>query len=435
MVEIRMTEKELNRENKILQAMEGKLYVFPESRNCLIVISLVIVVFALCVWGVKGKVNEYVKGVGVITTMTNYLPVTCLCDGVVEYLDVHEGDEVITGQTIGKVFSVDIYLEIMNTRKELDIHNRRLELYRTSLENIKNRKKEVSDVSERHIKENLARINSQIKWFNAYIEKLETVSKRGAIPSNLVADTKFKFDSLLENKSLQEFALIENKLKLEEQLANLEFELDKYQVELEEIKIRAEDVYSRYFESGYIFARDTGKIAEITALKGDQVKKGDTVLYLVANKSDEALLEVTAYFPFKDVRKIEKGMKVRIIPSYIKFERDGAILGTVVSIDRDVVSSKKLQRLYKSETLAEQLFSQNDNLPVKVTIFLEQNSKSPSGFNWTTGVGPEIKIKDNTLFSALVTVNQVAPFELLFGKIQKSVFGKNEQMTLEKANE
>ncbi len=430
-----MEEKTLNSENRILQAMEGKLYVFPESRNYLIIISVVIVVFALCVWGVKGKVNEYVKGVGIITTMTNYTPVTSFCDGLIEYLDVNEGDEVICGQTIGKVFSIDVYIEVMNIRKELDIHNKRLKFYQTSLENIKIRKKEVSDASVRYIKENLARINNQIKWFSAYIEKLETVSKRGAVPSNLVADTKFKFDSILENKALQEFALIENKLKLEEQLANLDFELDKYQVELEEIKIKAEEAYSKYVRSGYIFARDTGKVAEITAPKGDQVKNGDTVLYLITEKNDDALVEVTAYFPFKDVRKIEKGMKVRVIPSYIKFEHDGAILGTVVSIDRDVVSDKKLQRLYKSETLSQQLFSQNDNLPVRVTIFLEQNSKSPSGFNWTTGIGPEIKIKDNTLFSALVTVNQVAPFELLFGKIQKSVFGKNEQMTLEKINE
>ena len=79
---------------------------------------------------------------------------------------------------------------------------------------------------------------------------------------------------------------------------------------------------------------------------------------------------------------------------------------------------------------------QNENLvrdlskggtPILVMANLFPDPKTPSGFKWSSGLGPPIKIQSGTLCSADVVIDTRRPIDLVLPFLRRHLFGVGEE--------
>jgi HlyD family secretion protein len=87
---------------------------------------------------------------------------------------------------------------------------------------------------------------------------------------------------------------------------------------------------------GNIRSQYSGRVAEVMAAEGEVVAAGGKLLTLEADGSAApetgAGLVSVSYFPVKDGKQIQPGMKIQVTPDTVERERFGGILGTVTSV-------------------------------------------------------------------------------------------------------
>lgn len=132
---------------------------------------------------------------------------------------------------------------------------------------------------------------------------------------------------------------------------------------------------------------------------------------------------MSGYFSVSDARMISAGMAAAVTPSTVHAERDGSIYGIVSSVSTDFETKDSLMRFYRNAAFADFIFSRCNMVPVKVNILLSRNMKSPSGFNWTSGKGPDIRIPSGTMCSVRVVTRQSTPLEIFLGKCNRFMTG------------
>jgi HlyD family secretion protein len=57
--------------------------------------------------------------------------------------------------------------------------------------------------------------------------------------------------------------------------------------------------------------------------------------------------------------------------------------------------------------------------PIAIYVQLEEDKTTPSGYKWTSGEGPEVKIRSGTMCGANIIVETHKPITLLFPSIKK----------------
>src|SRR5690606_6314562 len=115
---------------------------------------------------------------------------------------------------------------------------------------------------------------------------------------------------------------------------------------------------------------------------------------------------------------IEPGMKVKLSPSTIEVEEYGFIWGTVTYVSEYPSSYQGMLRILGNENLVNS-FMQRDNPPIAVRVSLDRDTSNFSGFKWTSGRGPDAKIRTGTICQTKIVVDERTPVELLFVQLDK----------------
>ncbi len=161
-------------------------------------------------------------------------------------------------------------------------------------------------------------------------------------------------------------------------------------------------------------------VLEITAQVGHQVAIGDRLGRLEIEDTSE--LVAVAYLLIKDGKQIKKGQEVRVSPSSVERERYGGIIGEVESWSDFPVSIDGATHQIGDEDLARNLLG--GEARIEVVVRLHRDSATSTGFEWTSGTGPEdILINAGTTAEVRVTIEQRAPITLVLPFL-KSLLGQ-----------
>ena len=195
-------------------------------------------------------------------------------------------------------------------------------------------------------------------------------------------------------------------------------ELDQQQAETtsnNELQIQEiERTIARYEEDlrtkSQIVSEYTGRIFEVTASAGQFVSSGQRLGTIETEDPNGKLLAV-AYFQVSDGKKIEPGMEVRITPATIERERYGSIVGKVVSVSPFPVTTEAVANVVGNAEVA-QILSAGGS---KIELFAElaPDSSTATGYQWTSGRGPDIKITAGTTGAIRATVEHRRPIALV----------------------
>jgi hypothetical protein len=156
---------------------------------------------------------------------------------------------------------------------------------------------------------------------------------------------------------------------------------------------------------------DAGKLFAFWVIDNDYVKSGDTIGVIETPCSE---LEALIFIPLFESKKIEPNMKVEISPSTINKENYGYLNGEVTEVGEYPLTRTSLMGYVRNTTLVDRFL--DNSMPIKVNVKLLKNPDSPSGYMWSSGMGPKFKISKATLCSARIIVGEVKPISLFLPK-------------------
>jgi HlyD family secretion protein len=151
-----------------------------------------------------------------------------------------------------------------------------------------------------------------------------------------------------------------------------------------------------------------GVITELKASPGTVVAPGKPILSIETAGSG---LELLLYVPPEFGKKVAPGMDVRIEPSTVKKEEFGTLIGKVVAVSDFPMTAEGMASVLQNPQLVTRFMEQGP--PYAVRVELAPSTESASGYRWSGGPGPTVKLSSGTTVRAAITTNRRAPISLL----------------------
>ena len=165
----------------------------------------------------------------------------------------------------------------------------------------------------------------------------------------------------------------------------------------------------------------SGKILELTVSSGEVIEAGSRLASINTDGESAKLMGIT-YFPVKDGKKVQPGMKIQITPNTIKRERFGGIVGTVKSVSSFPITTEAAAKVVGNNEIISSLVPEVEPVVIQISASLEPDSQTFSGYEWSSSSGPNLEISTGTTASARIEVEERAPITFVF-PILRSVSG------------
>ena len=387
-----------------------------QPRVWITVLAVLFLIIVTLLWGFFGNIPTHVNGSGIILRSDMVGGIYANGNGELVAISVHEGDAVSKGQVIGRIKHPELRAEIENLEKhiaELSIETNSQNLITDSIleremyyveqkyQSIKQsitRNKEKQKILEDRIRDQDELLKKGLITRQTYLNSLDELKKLEINEDQLINEfTEIEIEKSKNTKGAR-LSIFDNRLILKEQLRKLEL----LKIELDD----TENVRSNY----------DGIVLEQSAFVGSLVTRG-TVIAVIEPSTGNTDHRAVVFVLLKDAKKLRQGMRSYIIPTVIKKEESGMIIGEVSHVAEYPMSYAGLVNIVGSDLLASEISKTGE--PVFVKLKLEKDPDSFSGFRWTSGKGPNIKIKSGTKVDVNILVKEQRPISLVLPWLKK----------------
>lgn len=195
---------------------------------------------------------------------------------------------------------------------------------------------------------------------------------------------------------------------------------------------RLDDIYIRLgdsVEQGQVIARvlptnsdelvrvesnSNGRVIEVRVAAGNFVQIGEPLVNLEPTGDVVQDIEAILFLPATEGKKVRPGMKVQVIPTTVRAEETGVMLGWVRTVSEFPESQESLRRVLENDDLVTRFFEITNNAPIQVRVDLVPARDSVSGYKWSSPEGAKVDIQSGTLFDATIILDEKPPIELIF---------------------
>ncbi len=388
-----------------------------------ILASFLLIAIALF-WGLKGEIQTVVYGQGILLKEGSIYDVVSLGTGQIQTTRVQVDDEVVKGQVIATLFLPDLdhqikeagdCLQSLEAEKKMiwSLGDKTTRLKHKTLDNQRQTlEKTIVDGEER-----LIFLKKELEHEKVFLEKELTTSNR-------VQESQIRYD-----KGVQEIMGYKNDLNdisAREMDLSADFQKERFALEfkISQARLRIKALEENHTLQSRIISPHKGRVLEIFKNSGKVIQTGEPMASIEVARGKKEPLSVFVYFPPQEGKKIRHGMTMRIIPSTIKMEEHGYMLGSIRQISRFPASQKGMLRVLQNQDLVTSLSL--GGAPIGVTASLLADPATISQYRWSSGVGPETTVESGTLCTASVVVTRQAPIRLVFPYLKKNILGIGE---------
>jgi HlyD family secretion protein len=346
----------------------------------LALIALGFAIVGIVIWSVAGSIAIKVQGNGILLRGKNVLAVNASARGQLSKILVQPGDNVRAGEAVAKLGQPDLMLKIQNTRElmaELQGQAGRQNLSQDLIREQRVRQKQ--DLLDR-------------------VKQQQEAADRGLIPQSRVLQTKAEITNI------------------DQQIASMSDNTGSRDIRIADVRRELKELENQLDSSAEVLSEYDGRVIEITTSEGDMVGPGMRLLNLEAF---DAPIEAVIYIPAQDGKKVRPGMEVLISPSTVKAEEYGFIKGEVKSVSDYPMSSEALLRVLRNEKLVDTLTGKS--APIEISVKLLPDVTTPSGFKWSSSVGPPNPVFSGTPCAATVSVERKTPISYVIPLFRKAM--------------
>jgi HlyD family secretion protein len=183
---------------------------------------------------------------------------------------------------------------------------------------------------------------------------------------------------------------------------------------IDDARREAEQLTATYGRASSVLSPIAGRIVEIKAAPGGYLSSGSPV---AAIETAQDRLQAVAYLPASAGKWVRPGMQARLEPATVRRDEFGAVRGRVVSISPFPATPEAMAATLHNGDLVRRFA--HGGAPYAVIVQLDADPTAPSGYRWTSGRGPSVRLSSGTLVHAEVATREQRPVALLLPLIRR----------------
>lgn len=156
-----------------------------------------------------------------------------------------------------------------------------------------------------------------------------------------------------------------------------------------------------------------GRVVEVRSVPGASVQAGTPIVAL-EQAGERAELEALLYFDSYVGKALKPGMQIELVPSVVRKERFGALIGRVKSVEEFPSTRLGMMGALRNEQLVDTFIQSAGGAPIAVRAQLVTDPNTPSGYKWSSGKGPEVVLTSGTRCSGAAITRTRRPIALIF---------------------
>ncbi|MEZ5403208.1 MAG: NHLP bacteriocin system secretion protein [Bryobacteraceae bacterium] len=385
-------------------------------KNWLALAALGLLLCAALVWGYEGSVATKAVGQGVIVRTGTIKNIVTSGSGVIVDLRAKVGDVIHTGQVIARVAQPSLLERIRITEEQLreaqDLRERarllRADGARLQVEALDRQRQNL----EREIKEQ----QDMAKIVGEQIPAEEQLLEKGLITKQQVLSTRQKLVTIgaqVETLRARIKQIDAEKFNASNQPVQSDADM---MARVSDIERTLEGLRKELSTTSTVISPYDGEVLELKTYQGSAVPSG-TPVASVQPKID--VLEMLAYLPASKAKDARVGQIVQVSPTTVKREEYGFMVGTVTFVAEYPATYAALMRNFENESLVKSLAA--DGAVTELRVQLEADRSTPTGFKWSSSMGPSIEISSGMICSVQIVTREQKPITLLFPMIKEKL--------------
>lgn len=353
----------------------GDLLKVIQPRRWVFVGSLLALLGAVLVWAFVGRIPTEVIGKMIAVYPESLLFITAKNEGIIDTIEVFEGQEVLKGTLLGTTYnpaSQSIIYKIRMDRKKLQ------------------------------------NLTEEITLLEDNLKTRERLYREGLIARTVVDNTHIDILGKRNTKN-----------DIYNEITNLFSELEKIS-QYWDINIPKDpdnpESYAKLNlieqQLSSIYAPGNIKILETLVKPKEHIEKNQQLFWIEQIKEEKQPLQFYTAIPIAQGNQLRVGMTAYIEPDNIINQEYGKLIGRVASVFPFAASEKELLSTIKNPEIIKYLTEEGKPITV-VSIEGELDPSTVSGYAWTSKSGPPFKITPGTVGVVRIVTQEQSPISYL----------------------
>ncbi|MCK5539290.1 MAG: NHLP bacteriocin system secretion protein [Deltaproteobacteria bacterium] len=379
-------------------------------------------IVAVIVWSIVGSIPTKVTGQGILMKSGGIFDVVANAGGMIDITYFDTGDIVVNRQVVARIQKTDILRKIRNSRAGIDDLEKKYEMIEKYGSQDSLLQTESVQQQQLIVKRAISALRQKISWLEEKIKNQELLYKKGLITRQQVVDTRQQLadaqQSILDNQNnLKKISIdsLQQAEQKEENLKNLQDQINSARRDLE-ILLKELD------ESSKVVSQHSGRVLDVAVDAGDIVSAGTTIMRIELMGKNVKSLEGVLYFPPGDGKKIKVGMQAQIAPATVKPQEYGLMLGLVTFVSEFPETEANMTKILHNRTMVQSLVQGGAPIAVRVDPIIDP--RTPSGYKWSSSMGPPTTISTGTDCFANVLIKEERPIGMVIPLFKKYILGQ-----------
>jgi HlyD family secretion protein len=377
-------------------------------------LAVLVLVGLTVVWAFQGSIATTAPGQGVIVRTGGVLNIVSSGSGVVAVLNIKVGDRVGKGQVIAQVAQPALLERIRAAREAIAEAGRQ----RTVASQIRSGSAKLQLDALSRQRQNAEReigvLQDQAKLVNEQIPAEAELLAKGLLTRQQTIATKQKLVEIEGriaglNADLKRYDSEQFAIESQPMQADVEMQSRVTSLERDMAGLRKELEVSANVVSPY-----SGEVIELRVAPGSAVTAGVPLLSIQPGGDQ---LDVLVYVPSVMAKQVRAGLEAQISPSTVRREEYGYLRGEVISVADYPATPAALMRNFQNEPLVQSLTGAGPVTELHVRLF--GDDKTPSGYRWSSPLGPRMKLSSGTFVSAQIVTRRQRPVDLVIPSVKE----------------
>ena len=369
----------------------------------------------LVVWGVFGRVATRVAGDGIMVGEAGRVAdAATQAAGRVVAVDVAVGQSVREGQKLAQIAQGD--LDARQRAAGATLQDRTLEFDQlVAADARQSRAEDASDAARRAgLDQALAAAQDHARRLAGNEATTEGLVRQGLATQPDLDQMRVEL-SAARQKAIEarNAVLALGAERLDRQARRARDELTA-QHKIDDARRDADQLTGTLRRDSEVLSPIAGRIVEIKSAAGAYLSSGAPV---AAIETVDDRLQSVVYLPANTGKWVKPGMAARIEPATVRREEFGAVLGHVVSVSAFPATPEAMAATLHNGDLVRRL--SQGGASYAAIVRLDADPKAPSGYHWSSGLGPPERLSSGTLVQAEVATREQRPISLLLPLIRR----------------
>ena len=363
---------------------------------------------AALAWSVVSTAPIKVAAQGILLTPGGVADVAAPAAGRLAEVLAAPGARVVRGQAVARVEQPDVAIRLDNRRRELA----GLKGQRDSVEAFHaheaSARRQLADERRAALQARADALKIREWTLAEMLGHQRGLFAKGIVNRERVLSVQTQLQEVQGQRAEAENAAVQLATDEEAQRTRAAREVLDIDMRIAAVEREIDALVADLGRSTVVTAPQDGRLVELSVNIGEMVAAGAPVMRMLPDEGEGVPappLVGLLYVSPGDGKKVRPGMAVQVIPSTVRVQRDGFIRGVVASASAIHATREGMMRTLKNTALVEQLT--RAGAPVEVVVRLSTDPASPSGFQWSSGPGPDRVIEQGTMMEGRVVVDRV----------------------------